>query len=129
MRKVERRDRQMEEELITARCGGRFFYIEKRAVVTIMKNPSIWKVPGAPEDIRGIFRYEGKTAVFYKISNTEKVICAVLLSDGQGDLFGLEAEEIGEELAAVGKDADKLDQGAFRQIMPGVWEEKSDTSE
>lgn len=119
----------MGDELITARCGQRFFYMEKSAVVIILKKPSIWKVPGAPADIRGIFRYEGKTAVFYKISDLGEAACAVLLKDGKGGLFGLEAEEIGEGLASVNRVADKLDKGAFRQILPGVWEENSDTSE
>ena len=118
----------MERQFIEARCGDNIFYIEKGRLRSVIGCPRIWEVPGAPEGIRGIARYEGKPVVFYKPTELKTALCAVLMSDGDG-LFGFEAEEIGEELLAAGQGEGQTEKRAFRQILPGVWEENIDTIE
>lgn len=118
----------MEQQFIEARCGGNIFYIEKSKLRSVIGCPAIFEVPGAPEGIRGIARYDGQPVVFYKAAELKKALCAVLMNDGDG-LFGFEAEEIGEELSAADRGEGQTDKRAFRQILPGVWEENIDTIE
>ena len=118
----------MEQQFIEARCGGNVFYIEKSRLRSVIVCPRIWEVPGAPEGIRGIARYEGQPVVFYKAAELKAALCAVLMSDGDS-LFGFEADEIGEEMSAAGREERQKDKRAFRQILPGVWEENIDTIE
>ena len=91
----------MGKAFITARCRDRVLYIEKSEIISVIKSPRIWKVPGAPEEISGIMQHEDKLVVFYKISCLDQPPCAVLMNGGSGSAFGFGAEEMGEELAVA----------------------------
>lgn len=106
-------------ELVIVRDGSRELLVEQSCIREILIHPQIHEVPGAPPDIRGILLYGDEPAVIYRMGDGE-AICGIIMNGNQDSLWGITGEPAGEEV----RDADGL-----VSIMPGIWENYSDTTE
>ena len=85
-------------EVIIVKTRSGVLYIEKEKTETIFMNPKIWKIPGAGEEILGVYVYKGRLAVYYRLGSERDAKCGILMKT-QGDMtVGVAAEEVaGEE--------------------------------
>lgn len=86
----------MEEEILRLYSGGGYGELSMERVVTILPQPHIIRLPGAPEGVAGLIHFEGRLIAARYLEGAprrESYACAVVVG-AAGGMWGILADEI-----------------------------------
>lgn len=101
-----------------ARSGSVTYAFERAAIVTMIMDPEISRVPEADNTICGISFYENRLVIYYQPARKTAGRIGVLINSSRDTIYGILAEEILGETEELEED--------FEPMKPGVWVMKCD---